>query len=157
MCSSFSFIAWYYWSAPKHTTFTTVCRAMTLCNWLALIIFTAFPCMPPRLLPKEYGFIDTVRRGNAESVWTSGRFANHLVAMPSVDFGYAFMIGSTLVLHSDVLGCIGIGYVESVRVGRFWKVWYCVLGVTYPTLILVAIIAIGNHVSSSPKQVALSN
>lgn len=148
---SSSFIAWYYRSAPKHATFATVRRTMTLCNWLAFVIFAAFPCMPPRLLPKEYGFIDTVRRDNAESVWMSGKFVNHLAAMPSMHFGYAFMIGSTLVLHSGVLGCIGIRYGVSVRVGQFWKVWYCVLGITYPALILVTIVATGNHVSPSPS------
>lgn len=127
---------------------------MTLCNWLAFFIFALFPCMPPRLLPKEYGFIDTVRRGDAESVWMSGKFVNHLAAMPSMHFGYAFMIGATLVYHSGVLGCIGIQYggrrgkgVQLPNVGRFWRVWYCILGITYPAIILVTIIATANHVS----------
>lgn len=132
---------------------------MTLCNWLAFIIFTIFPCMPPRLLPKEYGFVDTVRHDNAESVWMGGKFVNHLAAMPSMHFGYAFMIGATLVLHSGVLGCIGFKYGrregKTAQLSRFWKVWYCVLGVTYPALILVTIIATANHVSPLPASTVL--
>lgn len=149
-----SFIAWFYYSAPKHTIFATVRRAMTLCNWLAFVIFALFPCAPPRLLPKEYGFIDTVRRDDAESVWMSGKFVNHLAAMPSMHFGYAFMIGTTLVYHSGVLGVIGIQYGgrrgKSPQLSLFWKAWYFFLGVSYPTMILVTIVATANHVSSYP-------
>lgn len=43
--------------------------------------------MPPRLLPKEYGFLDTVRHDNAESVWMKGEVVNSLAAMPSMHFG----------------------------------------------------------------------
>lgn len=111
--------------------------------------------MPPRLLPKEYGFIDTVHHDEVESVWMNSKYVNHLAAMPSMHFGYAFMIGVTLIYHSGVFRCIGMHYGERrgvasqlPHIGRFWKVWYCVLGITYPTLILVTIIATANHVSS---------
>jgi hypothetical protein len=108
--------------------------------------------MPPRLLPKEFGFIDTVRRDDAESVWMSGKFVNHLAAMPSMHFGYSFMIGVTLVYHSGALSSLGCAYGgwkgkgKVLQLGKWWKVWYCVLGVAYPTMILTTIIATANHV-----------
>ncbi|KAI5841006.1 PAP2 superfamily-domain-containing protein [Morchella snyderi] len=144
------FIAWYYYSAPTHSIFATVRRTVTLCNFLAFTVFALFPCMPPRLLPKEYGFIDTVRRDDAQSVWMSGKFVNHLAAMPSMHFGWSFMIGCTLIYHSGVLGCVGLSYGgrkgKSVQmVGKWWNVWYCALGIAYPTMILVTIIATANH------------
>lgn len=43
--------------------------------------------MPPRLLPKEYGFLDTVRHDNAESIFMRGDVVNSLAAMPSMHFG----------------------------------------------------------------------
>lgn len=43
--------------------------------------------MPPRLLPKEYGFLDTVRHDNAQSIWMRGDVVNSLAAMPSMHFG----------------------------------------------------------------------
>lgn len=53
-------------------------RTMAVCNLLAFVVFTMWPCMPPRLLSDEnvegpegdqarsYGFIDTVHGANGE-------------------------------------------------------------------------------------------
>lgn len=64
-------------------------RTMAMCNLFAFIIFTCWPCMPPRLLSdptydgpdareaKRYGFVDTVHGADGESsVWTTNRFCN---------------------------------------------------------------------------------
>ena len=64
-------------------------RTMAVCNLIAFAVFTAWPCMPPRLLSdplyqganaleaKSYGFIDTVHGASGESsVWTTNKFCN---------------------------------------------------------------------------------
>lgn len=64
-------------------------RTMAVCNLLAFVVFTAWPCMPPRLLSdtsiegpdgviaKSFGFVDTVHgKAGARSVWTENRFCN---------------------------------------------------------------------------------
>ena len=64
-------------------------RTMAVCNLLAFVVFTLWPCMPPRLLSDEsvegpigdlarsYGFVDTVHGSDgAGSVWTNNRFCN---------------------------------------------------------------------------------
>ncbi|KAI5285801.1 hypothetical protein KEM55_000502, partial [Ascosphaera atra] len=64
-------------------------RALAFCNLVAFIVFTLWPCMPPRLLSDEnvdgavgelarsYGFVDTVHGiDGASSVWTQNRFCN---------------------------------------------------------------------------------
>jgi len=64
-------------------------RTMAMCNLLAFIVFTFWPCMPPRLLSsdsytgehaveaKSYGFVDTVHGVDGDSsVWTTNRFCN---------------------------------------------------------------------------------
>lgn len=64
-------------------------RTMAVCNLLAFVVFTLWPCMPPRLLSDEsvegeigeisrsYGFIDTVHgSGGSGSVWTQNKFCN---------------------------------------------------------------------------------
>lgn len=137
------FIAWYYGIAPSHPTFATVRRTMTLTNFLAFTVFTIYPCMPPRLLPKEYGFFDTVRHDDAESVWMSGEYVNSLAAMPSMHFGYAFCIGCTLIYHSGI-------FRKQLEKGErrkntFWKLFYLLLGIGYPALIIVTIVATANH------------
>lgn len=64
-------------------------RTLAVCNLLAFVVFTLWPCMPPRLLgdpavkgpegelARSYGFVDTVHGANgAGSVWTENRFCN---------------------------------------------------------------------------------
>lgn len=97
------FIAFYYITAPTHTRFCTVRRTMSLLNMFAFLIFTVYPCMPPRLLPKEFGFIDTVNAEDAASVFMSGSYVNKLAAMPSMHFGYAFCIGCVFVYESGFM------------------------------------------------------
>lgn len=76
---------------------------MSLVNLFAFLIFLGYPCMPPRLLPPEYGFVDTVNAEDAQSVWMEGQYVNKLAAMPSMHFGYAFCIGCVFVGESGVL------------------------------------------------------
>lgn len=64
-------------------------RTLAVCNLFAFVVFTLWPCMPPRLLSDEsvegpdgdlgrsYGFVDTVHGPDgAGSVWTENRFCN---------------------------------------------------------------------------------
>lgn len=64
-------------------------RTMAMCNLIAFVIFTLWPCMPPRLLSdpdyngdnateaKSYGFVDTVHsKAGESSVWTTNKFCN---------------------------------------------------------------------------------
>jgi len=140
-----SFIAWYYYIAPSHTTFAVVRRTMTLTNFLAFLTFIVYPCMPPRLLPKEYGFLDTVRRDDAQSVWMSGKYVNLLAAMPSMHFGYAFSIGCTMLYHSTMLRRPDTLEKGEFKKSWFWRLFYVLFGLAYPTLIAVTIIATANH------------
>lgn len=103
---SSSFIAFYYYMSPTFSRFAIARRTMTLCNLFAFMVFIFYPCMPPRLLPPEYGFIDTVNGEDATSVWMSGNFVNRLAAMPSMHFGYAFCIGCVFIYESAALSGI---------------------------------------------------
>lgn len=64
-------------------------RTMAMCNLIAFVVFTLWPCMPPRLLSdpnyngpdaaeaKSFGFVDSVHSTAGESsVWTTNRFCN---------------------------------------------------------------------------------
>ncbi|CAK7218134.1 hypothetical protein SCUCBS95973_003387 [Sporothrix curviconia] len=97
------FIAFYYWYAPTFNRFAAVRRMMTLLNMCAFLIFLLYPTMPPRFLPPEFGFVDTVNAEDAQSVWMSGRYVNKLAAMPSMHFGYAFAIGCVFIYESGFL------------------------------------------------------
>ncbi|KAJ5085678.1 hypothetical protein N7532_010449 [Penicillium argentinense] len=137
-------------------------RTLAVCNLLAFVVFTLWPCMPPRLLSdpsaegpeaelgRAYGFVDTVHGVNgAGSVWTENRFCNQYAAMPSLHFGYSLMIGLTIMTiplpahHRRTL---------RLRVGSLglrlpsWRRLLCLaLGFLYPFTILVAIVSTANH------------
>ncbi|KAL2259010.1 hypothetical protein VTK26DRAFT_7459 [Humicola hyalothermophila] len=123
-------------------------RTMAMCNLLAFIVFTFWPCMPPRLLSdpgykgehakeaKSYGFVDTVHGADGDSsVWTTNRFCNQYAAMPSLHFGYSFLVGLTIAtLPLRKRGRLGWRRLAIVAVGMI-----------YPAIILTAIVATANH------------
>ncbi|KAF2861344.1 integral membrane protein [Piedraia hortae CBS 480.64] len=138
-----AFLSWYYYAAPNHETFAVARRTMTLGNFCAFIIFCFYPCMPPRLLPEEFGFKDTVRQEHAESVWVGGSDVNQLAAMPSLHFTYAFVIGCTFFYHSGLLQALA-GKRTPNRSSAS-TIAYILAAVLYPTLVLTVIVATANH------------
>lgn len=159
-----SFLAYYFTAASTHARFCTVRRTMTLTNFLAFIIFILVPTMPPRLMPKKYGFVDSVSLEDAESVWMGGDFVNLLAAMPSMHFGYAFCIGCTFIAESGVVRGLfswleklairpskveeeEFNYEESQKTRRSAIVRVCMFafGIMYPTWMLMTIVSTANH------------
>ncbi|KAI0129975.1 integral membrane protein [Xylariales sp. AK1849] len=138
-------------------------RTMAMCNLLAFIVFTAWPCMPPRLLSdpnatgqeadlgRTFGFHDTVHgKGGESSVWTQNKFCNQYAAMPSLHFGYSLMIGLTVAMvplaprhrRTLTLRLPGLGEFRLPAARRL----VCLLaGFAYPFIILVAIVSTANH------------
>ncbi|KAF2214289.1 hypothetical protein CERZMDRAFT_37588 [Cercospora zeae-maydis SCOH1-5] len=137
-----AYLSWWYYTAPSHDHFALARRTMTLGNFSAFIIFSFWPCMPPRLLPESFGFKDTVRQSNAESVWVGGANINQLAAMPSLHFTYAFVIGCTFLWHSGLPNML-----RGRRAGKspvFTFIWI-MAGILYPLLVLSIIVATANH------------
>ncbi|EED16098.1 integral membrane protein [Talaromyces stipitatus ATCC 10500] len=143
-------------------------RTLAVCNLAAFVVFTLWPCMPPRLLSDEhvagsvgdlarsYGFVDTVHgEKGAGSVWTENRFCNQYAAMPSLHFGYSLMIGLSIMTiplspqhrQSTSIRLPLVSNRINLRFGLpSWRRALCVaLGVAYPLTILAAIIATANH------------
>ncbi|KAJ4516490.1 hypothetical protein HRR83_001824 [Exophiala dermatitidis] len=146
-------------------------RTMAVCNLLAFVVFTLWPCMPPRLLSdpeytgpqsqvaRSYGFVDTVHgKEGASSVWTQNRFCNQYAAMPSLHFGYSLMIGVTIMTvplapehrrtKSFLLPFFNRPHPElapAIRLPNPRRLACLVIGFMYPFTILVAIVATANH------------
>lgn len=128
---------------------------MTLSNFFSFAIFSFFPCIPPRLLPANAGFFDTVRQGHAESIWVGSKSVNQFAAMPSLHFAYSFCIGCTLVYHSGFLQRI-VGTsswadrwaafgAPKLRRSRVKEAALVIIGICYPLLVLNIIVATANH------------
>lgn len=142
-------------------------RTLAACNLVAFVIFTVWPCMPPRLLSdktatgpdgdlaRSYGFVDTVHGANGSgSVWTENRFCNQYgespprfvlstqilivpAAMPSLHFGYSLLIGVTIMTMPLRQ--------QQQRCIPWRRLACCLVGFCYPFLILVAIVSTANH------------
>lgn len=128
--ATIAFLAYFYHTQPFRV-YAPVRRTMALANLLAFVVFTLWPCMPPRLLPAAYGFVDTVHKHGAGSVWTTNRFCNPLAAMPSLHFGYSLIVGVALYAHPPP--------------HRYAPPHLRALFLLYPALILLAIVATANH------------
>ncbi|KAL1302409.1 hypothetical protein AAFC00_002806 [Neodothiora populina] len=137
-------------------------RTMAVCNLIAFVIFTLWPCMPPRLLSdpgykgpdakeaKGYGFVDTVHGSSGESsVWTQNKFCNQYAAMPSLHFGYSLLVGLTIMTiplapRRSTSVVFGTGKF-SLRIPAWRRLIAVFVGFLYPAIILVAIVATANH------------
>lgn len=137
-------------------------RTMAVCNLIAFVVFTIWPCMPPRLLSdpnykgpdaeeaKSYGFVDTVHGAEGESsVWTQNKFCNQYAAMPSLHFGYSLLVGLTIMtvpLAPRKSSSLAIGVRRfKIRVPAWRRLLALTLGFLYPAIILVAIVSTANH------------
>ena len=119
------FFIWMY--RYRKSFYPYVRNAFLAANGIALIIYIVYPVAPPRLLT-DMGFVDTLS-GVSKINLHAGVFArwfNADAAMPSMHFGYAFMIG-----------------VVSAFLVRHWALRILALG--YPTLVFVTITGTANH------------
>lgn len=144
-------------------------RTMAICNLMAFVVFTLWPCMPPRLLSdstiktemgdlaRSYGFVDTVHGADgAVSVWTANKFCNQWAAMPSLHFGYSLLVGVTIMTiplapehrRSRSLPFFNQSHPQlapQIRLPSARRMICLSLGALYPFTILVAIVSTANH------------
>ena len=106
--------------------FPLVRTTLVLATALALVGYRLFPAAPPRLA--DLGFSDTVSSSTGLNLSSDalGALYNPIAAVPSLHFGYALIIGVSLCANA------------SRRVVR-------IAGALYPLVMLVVIVATGNH------------
>ncbi|KIW16848.1 hypothetical protein PV08_04038 [Exophiala spinifera] len=146
-------------------------RTMAACNLLAFVVFTLWPCMPPRLLSdpdysgpdaelaKSFGFVDTVHgKDGASSVWTQNKFCNQYAAMPSLHFGYSLLVGLTIMtiplapqhrrsrsIHLPLFNNSHPELAPQIRLPSTRRLACLTIGFMYPFAILIAIVSTANH------------
>jgi hypothetical protein len=119
-----AFLIWLHRTHPER--FPLVRNTLIAATGVALSIYLLYPVAPPRLA--GLGFVDTVTH-NAKVNLSSdllGSLYNPFAAVPSLHFGYALLVGTTVAL------------LAKGRVAR-------VIGWSYPALMLLVIVATGNH------------
>jgi hypothetical protein len=116
-----------FWIYFQHNERYNFVRNMFFVSFLgACVIYVLLPTAPPRLMPAEYGFVDSVESlsGPRKFVWDA--FANPYAAVPSMHMAFALMIGWSLVHLST-------------------RKWVRAAWMAYPAAILWVVVATGNH------------
>ncbi len=119
-----AFLLWVFFR--HHDAYHRIRNTFVSVTVAALAIHVAFPLAPPRMLP-DAGFVDTLQRFGPRiySTDTSESVANQFAAMPSLHFGWAFIVAGAYV---------------SIR--RTRRSWWAML---HPAITLLAIVATANH------------
>jgi PAP2 superfamily len=119
------FFVWLYKSRPR--VYPHVRNAFFAANAVALAVFVVFPVAPPRLMPGP-GFIDTLQQVSGINLHAGSLASlfNPYAAVPSMHFGYAFMVGvvAAFLVHSWPLKALAL---------------------TYPAVVFVTITGTANH------------
>lgn len=116
---------WMYF-ARRHE-YTVARDALLLSGAISLVVYNLYPVMPPRLLPSGT-FVGTIERFSDLSYQAQSMqaFVNPYAAVPSLHFGWAMIIGASMVVtlrHPLLRG----------------------FGMALPWLQLAAIVATANH------------
>jgi hypothetical protein len=104
-------------------------NTIAIATALALIGFTFWPLMPPRLLPHHFGFVDTLDQYPTFWSFKQGavnKISNQFAAMPSVHCAWALWCACALV-------------------PRLRHTWAKLLAALYPVGTVTAIVLTGNH------------
>ena len=88
---------WLYFSGRRHQ-YTVARDALLASGAIALVVYQLFPVTPPRLLPPEFGFVDTLAEYSRLSYQAQSTelFVNPYAAVPSLHYGWAVLVGGVL-------------------------------------------------------------
>jgi hypothetical protein len=116
-------LGWLAWR--RRDAFLVYRNALLISGLVGMVIVAAFPVAPPRLM--DLGFLDTVTaQSEAYRVLQPPSFTNQYAAMPSFHVGWDLLMGIALVREGG-------------------RAWLRVVGIALPLLMLVTVVATGNH------------
>lgn len=119
-------LVWLYLRHPLQ--YRPLRTALYVANVIALAGYWLYSLAPPRFMPHE-GYVDTLKTFGTWGSYASGdlaRASNQFAAMPSMHIGWALWAGLAIFWLNK----------------RSWLRW---LGIVYPLITLVVIMATANH------------
>jgi len=116
---------WLYWRSRERYNFYRT--ALLVSAFIGLWAYGFFPAAPPRLMPQQWGFVDTIALIAKETYdMQPGGFVNQYAAVPSLHFGWALLAGIAITDTTN-------GFLAKV------------LAVLIPSAMFWAIVVTGNH------------
>jgi len=106
-------LIWRHWR-----TYQLIRNAFLVSAVIGLLCYYLFPVAPPRLM-EGYGFVDTMQLYSKTSYQAQSLspFVNPFAAMPSLHFGWSFLIGlAVFLVRRDLLGAL-LGFMIPLAMG----------------------------------------
>jgi hypothetical protein len=90
---------WLYWkNRQRYGIYRT---GLVISGFVGLWGYAFFPAAPPRLMPSQWGFVDTIALVAKQRYEIKpGLFLNHYAAVPSFHFGWAMLAGIAIWQNS---------------------------------------------------------
>jgi len=90
---------WLYWkNRQRYGLYRT---GLVLSGFVGLWMYAFFPAAPPRLMPSQWGFVDTIALVAKDRYELKpDLFLNYYAAMPSLHFGWAMLAGIAIWQNS---------------------------------------------------------
>jgi hypothetical protein len=117
-----AFLVWVFLRHGRH--YARVRNSFVVATLIGFIMHWTWPLLPPRLLPDDFGFVDTI----GADIYGDGKlgpFANQVAAMPSLHFGWSLTAG------------VGVVWLSPNRLR-----W---IALAHPLLTFFAIVVTANH------------
>lgn len=126
VASALALLVWLFLRHPER--YRTARNAFVMLNLAGLACFALYPVMPPRLMPADLDFVDTVTNGRTWGSWGSPlvKHADEFAAVPSLHMAWTLWVG-----------------VELARVKA--KRWVQGLNTAHILVTLYVILATANH------------
>jgi len=107
-------------------------NALLAAGAIGLIAFNIFPMAPPRLMPLEYGLVDTLSLFQRVNYHSTGAFVNPYAAMPSMHIAF------NLILSLSIASV-------SAGLRQPWRFLGLALSSALPIVMAMAVVVTGNH------------
>jgi hypothetical protein len=135
---------WLYWkNRQRYGLYRT---GLVLSAFVGLWGYAFFPAAPPRLMPSQWGFVDTialVAKGRYEL--KPDLFLNHYAAVPSLHFGWAMLAGIAIWENSRNLALRAFAIL--MPAAMFWAIVVTANHFIFDMLVGAAIVLVALFIS----------
>jgi hypothetical protein len=135
---------WLYWkNRERYGLYRT---GLVLSAFVGLWGYAFFPAAPPRLMPSEWGFVDTIAIVAKERYEVKpDLFLNHYAAVPSLHFGWAMLAG--IAIWENSRNVLLRAFAVLMPTAMFWAIVVTANHFIFDMLVGAAIVLVALFVS----------